>query len=277
MDVVRIYIPNGRSRRESPDRPSSIIQIPASVGCPDLVRGSLSLLSIPWISLFFYSFLFMARAMVTIILLGVAGAYAAAATPATVSPPATPLANSFGDVVASTASSYAAVGTVGFLFKFPGQLIGRNPLGAAAAAALGTANRWGRISAGFAGGRAAGQVVRKADDGAFQQVFHFDGAWVHGDAWRVRISSWQPSVRLPVLCWAVQQLQALWQRCPAKLPCLLASRFASRCCPPSRLRTVRRRSHSVTCPPTPKRELDKGMQGVTLVTLHAFAPLARER
>jgi len=57
-------------------------------------------------------------------------------------------------VVATTSPKELASGVAG----------GETAAGAAAAAALGTANRWGRISAGFAGGRAAGQVVRKADD-----------------------------------------------------------------------------------------------------------------
>ena len=65
------------------------------------------------------------------------------------------------DVMAAAAGSYALVGSVGFAWTGAGALLRRRPVWASAAA---SANRWGRISAGFAGGRAAGQVLRRADD-----------------------------------------------------------------------------------------------------------------
>jgi hypothetical protein len=75
-----------------------------------------------------------------------------------------PIASSVSDVIGTAAGSFATVGTVGFLYRFPAQLVKRAPVPAAATAAVATAQRWGRLSAGFAGGRAAGQLVRKADD-----------------------------------------------------------------------------------------------------------------
>ena len=89
------------------------------------------------------------------------GAWARAAV-APSPPPSPALAQNFGDVVVQTGSSFALVGGVGFVFSAAGAVVKRKstPL----AIGVQTAQRWGRISAGFTGGQAAGQVVRKAND-----------------------------------------------------------------------------------------------------------------
>ena len=78
-------------------------------------------------------------------------------------PQAPAIAKSVGDVVGATASSFALVGGVGFVFSAGNNFVRRLPT-SAVAAGWGTAQRWGRVSAGFAGGRALGQWVRGADD-----------------------------------------------------------------------------------------------------------------
>ena len=88
-----------------------------------------------------------------------AGALARAAVAA---PPPPPLAKNLGDVVTQTGSSFALVGGVGFIFSAAGAVLKRTP--SPLAVGVQAAQRWGRISAGFTGGQAAGQVVRKAND-----------------------------------------------------------------------------------------------------------------
>ena len=103
----------------------------------------------------------LALVLLSVVPTSAAGASAAVVPTASQAPP---VASSIGDVVGTAAGSFAAVGTVGFLYRFPAQLVKRAPVPAAASAAIATAQRWGRISAGFAGGRAAGQLIRKVDD-----------------------------------------------------------------------------------------------------------------
>ena len=71
-------------------------------------------------------------------------------------PPAAPLAKNIGDVLAATTSSFATIGGVAFVWSAATKR--SLPIGWQAA------QKWGRISAGFSGGQALGQVVRKADD-----------------------------------------------------------------------------------------------------------------
>ena len=88
---------------------------------------------------------------------------AARAASSAVAQPASPaLAQNAGDVVVQTAGSFALVGSIGFLWTATGAVVKRTP--GPIAAGLQTAQRWGRISAGFTGGQAAGQVVRKTND-----------------------------------------------------------------------------------------------------------------
>ena len=73
-----------------------------------------------------------------------------------------PLARNPFDVAVTTVGNYATVAATVGTFAFPWNLVRRNP--AAWASAWATGSRWGKISAGFSGGRAAGQVIRRADD-----------------------------------------------------------------------------------------------------------------
>ena len=86
--------------------------------------------------------------------IAVQGANAVAAQPA--------IAKNAGDVIGTTAGSYMMVGSVGFVFSAASAAVRRVP--APIRVGMGAANRWGKITAGFAGGRAAGQVVRRKDD-----------------------------------------------------------------------------------------------------------------
>ena len=72
------------------------------------------------------------------------------------------IAKNLFDVVATTASSTLVVGGVGFFWR--GCLRFKGP-----AAGWQAAQRWGRISGGFSGGRALGQVIR-GRDGMFAAV-----------------------------------------------------------------------------------------------------------
>ena len=78
------------------------------------------------------------------------------------SPPSLPIARNLGDVVKSSASSFALVGGISFLWSASTAMIKRAP----GPVALGwqSAQRWGKVSAGFAGGQALGQVFRGVDD-----------------------------------------------------------------------------------------------------------------
>ena len=76
--------------------------------------------------------------------------------------PSPPIASNVGDVVGATVSSGALVGGVGFVWR--AMLRFKGP-----AAGLAAAKRWGGVSAGFAGGRALGQLMT-GDDGTFCQV-----------------------------------------------------------------------------------------------------------
>jgi hypothetical protein len=69
-------------------------------------------------------------------------------------PAATPLAQNLGDVAIASAQSFAWIGGVGYVVSLRNGRV----------AAWQTAQRWGKISAGFSGGRALGQVLRRADD-----------------------------------------------------------------------------------------------------------------
>lgn len=100
---------------------------------------------------------------VSAVLLYVASAtsvHASGVAPA--SPPSLPIARNLGDVVKSSASSFALVGGISFLWSASTAMIKRAP----GPVALGwqSAQRWGKVSAGFAGGQALGQVFRGVDD-----------------------------------------------------------------------------------------------------------------
>ena len=84
-----------------------------------------------------------------------------------------PLAKNVFDVISTTAGSFASIGSIGFIFTAAQETMARaNVVGGARKAvprfvlraALTNAQRWGRVTAGFAGGRAVGQVFRGADD-----------------------------------------------------------------------------------------------------------------
>lgn len=75
-------------------------------------------------------------------------------------PAAPPLAKDLGDVFVTTFQSFASVGAIGFLWRIrKGRVV-------ASQAAL----NWGKLSAGFSGGRALGQVI-SGRDGTFAAVF----------------------------------------------------------------------------------------------------------
>ena len=90
------------------------------------------------------------------------------------SPPAPSIARNAGDVVGTAASSYAIVGGVGFVFSTAGAVVRRMP--GPVGVGIGAAKRWAKISAGFAGGQAAGQVWRRKDD----RICHLAGAFFGG-------------------------------------------------------------------------------------------------
>eukprot|EP00325_Prymnesiales_sp_UTEX-LB-985_P029898 CAMPEP_0174731648 /NCGR_PEP_ID=MMETSP1094-20130205/57923_1 /TAXON_ID=156173 /ORGANISM="Chrysochromulina brevifilum, Strain UTEX LB 985" /LENGTH=202 /DNA_ID=CAMNT_0015934059 /DNA_START=89 /DNA_END=697 /DNA_ORIENTATION=+ len=84
-----------------------------------------------------------------------------------------PIARGPLDVIKTTASSFATVGTFGFAITAfqeyskragtAGQARTRMPY-FVVQASLAQASRWGRVSAGFSGGRALGQALRGKDD-----------------------------------------------------------------------------------------------------------------
>lgn len=89
-------------------------------------------------------------------------------------PPPPPIAASPADVVRTTLTSFCTIGAFGFCFTALQESLARaNVYGDARkavpyfvmCAAVQNAQRWGRVSAGFAGGRAAGQLLRGCDDG----------------------------------------------------------------------------------------------------------------
>ena len=88
-------------------------------------------------------------------------------------PPPPPIATSPLDVVRTTAGSFATIGGLGFCFTAFQEATARAAVSGDARkavpyfvlkAALQNGQRWGRVSAGFAGGRAAGQLLRGGDD-----------------------------------------------------------------------------------------------------------------
>jgi hypothetical protein len=87
--------------------------------------------------------------------------------------PPPPLAKTPGDVARTTLTSYASLGGLGFSFTAVSETLARRNVGGMARSrvpyfvvqsALKAGNKWGKLSAGFAGGRALGQVIRGADD-----------------------------------------------------------------------------------------------------------------
>ena len=82
---------------------------------------------------------------------------ATAAAPSLTLPPA----RTYGDVVRTSCQSFGIVGTCAFGWTM-GQ--GGRPLVHAMRTGLQSAQRWGRISAGFSGGKALSQVIRSKDD-----------------------------------------------------------------------------------------------------------------
>ena len=101
----------------------------------------------------------MVRVLCLLFASSVANVRAEVATTISASPP---LASNPADVVASAATSFGLVGGVSFVWTSASYTVMRRaqPLKAGVQAA----QRWGRISAGFVGGRNIGQVVRKTDD-----------------------------------------------------------------------------------------------------------------
>jgi hypothetical protein len=88
-------------------------------------------------------------------------------------PPPVPIAKSAGDVVRTTVGSFFTIGSFGFaLTAFQESVKRAGVAGRAKArvpyfvcmASLNQAQRWGRVSAGFSGGRALGQWLRGMDD-----------------------------------------------------------------------------------------------------------------
>ena len=88
-------------------------------------------------------------------------------------PPPPVLAKTPLDVVASATGSFVTVGGFGFVVTAIQEAYKRRAVSGGARtavpyfvfqAALRNGQRWGRVSAGFAGGRAIGQVMRGADD-----------------------------------------------------------------------------------------------------------------
>eukprot|EP00967_Tisochrysis_lutea_P120930 scaffold198729_cov35-Tisochrysis_lutea.AAC.1 len=114
-------------------------------------------------------------------------ASAAAASPARAAPPPPPIAKNLGDVVSATVGSFLSIGSIGFIFTAAQESMARASVAGAARkavprfvlrASLINAQRWGRVTAGFAGGRAVGQVWRGVDD----QVCSICGAIAGGAA-----------------------------------------------------------------------------------------------
>jgi len=77
------------------------------------------------------------------------------------------------DVIQTTAGSFLSVGGFGFAFTALQESIKRSNVGGRARArvpyfvfraSIANGQRWGRVSAGFAGGRALGQALRGKDD-----------------------------------------------------------------------------------------------------------------
>ena len=73
-----------------------------------------------------------------------------------------PLAKHPGDVISAAVSNFALVGGVSYVWTAGSAVVTRKagPLALAKASGL----RWGKVSSGFAGGRALGQLWRKTDD-----------------------------------------------------------------------------------------------------------------
>lgn len=114
-------------------------------------------------------------------------------------PPAPPIAKNIGDVISTTVGSFASIGSMGFIFTAAQESMARAKVSGAARkavprfvvrAALMNAQRWGRVTAGFAGGRALGQVWRGADD----QVCSICGAVAGGAAAASSIADMPASV-----------------------------------------------------------------------------------
>ena len=69
-------------------------------------------------------------------------------------------AASVGNVVRATIDGFVPAAVIGCVWTCGSQTVKRAPLGVAWKAGLTTAQRWGRISGGFSGGKAAGQALR---------------------------------------------------------------------------------------------------------------------
>jgi hypothetical protein len=102
-------------------------------------------------------------------------------------PPAPPIAKNVGDVITTTVGSFVSIGSIGFIFTAAQESMARAKVSGAARkavprfvmrASLLNAQRWGRVTAGFAGGRAIGQLWRGKDD----QVCAICGAVAGGAA-----------------------------------------------------------------------------------------------
>jgi hypothetical protein len=114
-----------------------------------------------------------ARAQPTLLLAVVAAAQSRAVSPPaqsrSASPPSPILARNLGDVALTTATSYASLGTLGFVWSSTATAV-RNVVGRGAhnvkplAAGLQSARRLGQLSAGLSGGRALAQCLRGKDD-----------------------------------------------------------------------------------------------------------------
>jgi len=94
---------------------------------------------------------------------------------AAAAPDMPPIAENLGDVVGTTAGSFFTIGGLGFVFTLFSEGSKRANTGGKARAmmpyfvmraAVLQGQRWGRVSAGFAGGRALGQVIRGVDGSA---------------------------------------------------------------------------------------------------------------
>ena len=92
----------------------------------------------------------------------VASARGRAVSKAPPAAPAVPLANHPGDVISTAVNNFLLVGGVSYVWSAGSAVVTRKPGPLALAKASGL--RWGKVSSGFAGGRALGQLFRKTDD-----------------------------------------------------------------------------------------------------------------
>lgn len=101
------------------------------------------------------------------------------------------MAETFGDVIATASSSYCSLGFLGFIFTAVSEGMARSGTAGMARtrmpyfvfrAACQSGNRFGRLSAGFSGGRALGQWIRGADDSTTSMIAAITAGIVAADS-----------------------------------------------------------------------------------------------